>query len=91
MKSFNRFLATKTTSTVKPSVAATQVPPSSGAVLPHALPEEHKYNYKVKSGPGGRSSKSGHVATVFGCSGFLGRYLVHELGIISLIRMFIGI
>jgi NADH dehydrogenase (ubiquinone) 1 alpha subcomplex subunit 9 len=22
----------------------------------------------------------GHVATVFGCTGFLGRYLVHKLG-----------
>ncbi|CAG8569558.1 5175_t:CDS:10 [Ambispora gerdemannii] len=33
----------------------------------------------VKYGPGGRSSVSGHVATVFGCTGFLGRYLVAKL------------
>jgi NADH dehydrogenase (ubiquinone) 1 alpha subcomplex subunit 9 len=34
----------------------------------------------VASGPGGRSSVSPHIVTVFGCTGFLGRYLVNELG-----------
>ncbi|KAI0032552.1 NAD(P)-binding protein [Vararia minispora EC-137] len=33
----------------------------------------------VSAGPPGRSAVSGHVATVFGCTGFLGRYLVHKL------------
>ncbi|KAJ3286248.1 hypothetical protein HK104_009126 [Borealophlyctis nickersoniae] len=34
----------------------------------------------LKSGPGGRSSVSGYTATVFGSTGFLGRYLVNNLG-----------
>ncbi|ORX80950.1 NAD(P)-binding protein [Basidiobolus meristosporus CBS 931.73] len=37
-------------------------------------------NSYVRAGPGGRSSASGRVVTVFGCSGFLGRYLVNQLG-----------
>ncbi|TPX68591.1 hypothetical protein SpCBS45565_g03027 [Spizellomyces sp. 'palustris'] len=34
----------------------------------------------VQKGPGGRSSVSGHTATVLGCTGFLGRYVVNNLG-----------
>ncbi|KAK0188199.1 hypothetical protein F5146DRAFT_1003843 [Armillaria mellea] len=34
----------------------------------------------VASGLPGYSAVSGHVATVFGCTGFLGRYLVSKLG-----------
>lgn len=33
----------------------------------------------MRHGPGGRSSISGHTATVFGATGFLGRYLVAQL------------
>ncbi|EIE26745.1 NAD(P)-binding protein [Coccomyxa subellipsoidea C-169] len=36
-------------------------------------------NKGLKAGPGGRSSISGVTATVFGCSGFLGRYIVNAL------------
>ncbi|KAJ3375042.1 hypothetical protein GGF31_005764 [Allomyces arbusculus] len=34
----------------------------------------------IKYGPGGRSSASGQTVTVFGCTGFVGRYLVNRLG-----------
>ncbi|THG97294.1 hypothetical protein EW026_g4677 [Hermanssonia centrifuga] len=33
----------------------------------------------ISYGPPGRSASGGHVATVFGCTGFLGRYLVAKL------------
>ncbi|KAF9998665.1 hypothetical protein BGZ65_005854 [Modicella reniformis] len=33
----------------------------------------------IRQGAGGRSSTNGHVVTVFGCTGFLGRYLVNRL------------
>ena len=34
----------------------------------------------IRYGVPGRSAVSGNVATVFGCTGFLGRYLVAKLG-----------
>ena len=36
--------------------------------------------FGVRYGAGGRSSNSGVTATVFGASGFIGRYLLNELG-----------
>lgn len=34
----------------------------------------------LKAGPGGRSSVSGVTATIFGCSGFIARYIAQSLG-----------
>ncbi|KAK9454776.1 hypothetical protein V1511DRAFT_500942 [Dipodascopsis uninucleata] len=34
---------------------------------------------KISYGPGGRSSRTGYTATVFGATGFLGRYIVSKL------------
>nr|CAG8630421.1 2574_t:CDS:10 [Entrophospora candida] len=36
----------------------------------------------IKYGHSGRSSVSGHIATVFGCTGFIGRYVVSKLVVI---------
>lgn len=36
--------------------------------------------FDISYGPGGRSSNSGITATVFGATGFVGRYFVEELG-----------
>jgi len=38
----------------------------------------------ISYGTPGYSAVSGHVATVFGCTGFLGRYLISKLGMLKL-------
>lgn len=50
---------------------------------PHSLPPSLRQRHVsslVKRGGGGRSSFSGVVATVFGATGFFGRYVVNRLG-----------
>ena len=39
--------------------------------------------FKPRYGPGGRHSQSGITATVFGGTGFLGRYVIGQLGELS--------
>ncbi|PWN24771.1 putative NADH2 dehydrogenase 40K chain [Jaminaea rosea] len=65
----------------------------SGLASSSSVPSARRYAHDLvikrktglpiqRAGPigGGRSAVSGHVATVFGCTGFLGRYLVDKLG-----------
>ncbi|SCZ96596.1 BZ3500_MvSof-1268-A1-R1_Chr4-4g07462 [Microbotryum saponariae] len=52
---------------------------SSAAQLARSTPASTTKKVFTPKGPGGRHSSTGHVATVFGATGFLGRYLVSKL------------
>lgn len=51
-----------------------------GDFLKPFLADKSQLSVPMKKGPGGRSSTTGRIVTVFGCTGFLGRYIVHALG-----------
>ena len=71
-----------------PSPSVSTPPPSSGTQQP--ISQLYRYTTRTSlppslslsdlTRPGGRQSVSGVVATVFGSSGFLGRYAVNHLG-----------
>ncbi|BDA40605.1 NADH dehydrogenase [ubiquinone] 1 alpha subcomplex subunit [Coccomyxa sp. Obi] len=64
------------------SLAARLAPGAAAGSREYATADLAQFAVKnkgLKAGPGGRSSVSGVTATVFGCSGFLGRYIVNAL------------
>ncbi|ORY27772.1 hypothetical protein BCR39DRAFT_537075 [Naematelia encephala] len=63
-------------------VSVTQVRYATDLVISHSPGASQKVKPIIKYGPptGGRSAVSGHTVTVFGCTSFLGRYLVAKLG-----------
>ena len=62
--------------------AKTQQRNATGQALVTSAP------FGVRYGAGGRHSNSGITATVFGSSGFVGRYFLNELGQCSCLLMF---
>ena len=45
----------------------------------------------IQYGAPGRSASSGQVATVFGCTGFLGRYVVAKLGALFVAMIYVSV